>query len=784
MAQPVWVLSVDLQTKTATFQSGMAEAARSARTAFQEIKSGSADMGEGVSHGSLDIRHSLGLVDNVIRGAHAQAMADLIRMYAQSALVMTALPIAATVAGFALIGGIVYAAFKHVQELKEEQEKLANSMTELDTAAESTFQGLSLRILEAQKRADDLNNNTLGALHKELEIIDHQSFAELLRSFETIDKAAVAAFGDIKKHWYDFGAGAEGATHALTQFRVQYENLLAKGDSKGASDLLAGTRQSAETTLKAMQATKGDWSGATDKELAAQQAILAALNGQFAAAKQIADLQKADEGNATKSTGNEMSARAAAGAHAAAQSQLKMGMEAVAADKATADAQAEIKRESIEQRLDLDVSFAGRERDVQLAANTAEIAALDKSGKDYNNQYAALKRQQTEIAQQFATTSATLAARASVETYQRDLAATEEGIRAGIELTRQGSAERLAAISAAMKQEEALGLQDTENYRELQTQKAEVTRQFDEENRKLASEAAVEEGAQTEKMGMLQLSAAKVAAALQDSMRRMTMAQRITEETDFAHKEAAIHLTALHTQAAALDKSSKDYDNKLKEIQNKELQTLQQFENKKAEIKAQAEIQINQKILGAQDAFANAMASSLMSVIEGHQSFASAMDQLGKQVVEGVIENTLKMILSGKLMQASDASVAASHVYAQVSGWPVVGPFLAPVLAGAAFAGVMAFETGTDRVPGVGRGDIVPAKLTPGEGVVPGGVMDGLRTMARNGKMTGGEVHQHMHYKPTFHVNTIDATGVRQMLRQHTQEFTAHYHREARKLNR
>ncbi len=48
MAAPVWVLSVDLQAKTATFQSGMAEAAKSAQGAFGDIKSGSGDMGREV----------------------------------------------------------------------------------------------------------------------------------------------------------------------------------------------------------------------------------------------------------------------------------------------------------------------------------------------------------------------------------------------------------------------------------------------------------------------------------------------------------------------------------------------------------------------------------------------------------------------------------------------------------------------------------------------------------------------------------------------------------------
>jgi len=47
--QPVWVLSVDLQTKTATFQSGLSDAAKSARGAFTQIQSGSGEMGRAVS---------------------------------------------------------------------------------------------------------------------------------------------------------------------------------------------------------------------------------------------------------------------------------------------------------------------------------------------------------------------------------------------------------------------------------------------------------------------------------------------------------------------------------------------------------------------------------------------------------------------------------------------------------------------------------------------------------------------------------------------------------------
>ena len=59
MAQPVWVLSVDLQTRTATFQSGMADAAKSARGAFSDIKSGSSEMSGHVGGNMFATRHAV-----------------------------------------------------------------------------------------------------------------------------------------------------------------------------------------------------------------------------------------------------------------------------------------------------------------------------------------------------------------------------------------------------------------------------------------------------------------------------------------------------------------------------------------------------------------------------------------------------------------------------------------------------------------------------------------------------------------------------------------------------
>jgi hypothetical protein len=96
---------------------------------------------------------------------------------------------------------------------------------------------------------------------------------------------------------------------------------------------------------------------------------------------------------------------------------------------------------------------------------------------------------------------------------------------------------------------------------------------------------------------------------------------------------------------------------------------------------------------------------------------------------------------------------------------------------------MMAYAGGTDMVPGVGKGDVVPAMLTPGEGVVPGGVMDGLRNMVRNGSMSGQSV-THVHVRPTYNVQAIDGKGMGDALEKHNDVLQKHFVKAVRRMNR
>ncbi len=76
--------------------------------------------------------------------------------------------------------------------LKEAGEKLTEDQSKFGTAAQSAFNMLDDKLLQSQIKADELSGNHLGALHKQLELIDHQSMAELAKEFGTLAKSADA----------------------------------------------------------------------------------------------------------------------------------------------------------------------------------------------------------------------------------------------------------------------------------------------------------------------------------------------------------------------------------------------------------------------------------------------------------------------------------------------------------------------------------------------------------------------------------------------------------------
>jgi hypothetical protein len=316
------------------------------------------------------------------------------------------------------------------------------------------------------------------------------------------------------------------------------------------------------------------------------------------------------------------------------------------------------------------------------------------------------------------------------------------------------------------------------------TQRVENTRRFAEEEAKDKADAARAAADDQQKMGEIALAAAKEHQALLDSGRRISVQAQIAEEIQFANQKYALMLTAQSQELAGLDKGGKDFENKQREILNRQKQTVQQYENELTAIREKAEIERNGRILSADQRFNDTVASGLTQSLMGHKSFAAEFTSIGNTVVTGMMQNAIKSVMANDFTKESDAAAAARKAF--LAGWHFPFPaniVAAPVMGAAAFAAVMAFQDGTDSVPGSGKGDKVPAMLEPGEGVVPGGVMEALRNMARSGDMGGGRhYHVQAHFAPTVHA--LDADGVDTVLDKHADKFQKHFENVVRRMNK
>jgi len=783
----------------------MADAAKSARGAFTEIKSGATEMGGHVSTNMFASRHAIMAVSEAFGDTMPRAITALIvHIGPLGAALEAAFPFAAIALGAVLV-------IEHLAKLHAEGVKLTEDQMKFGTAVQTTFNMLDQKLISAQIKSDELRNDHLGALHLQLQLIDKQSMDDLVHSFGEVAKQADVVFAELKTGWYQMGIGSAGAKHALDEFHTKYESLLKQGKDKEASNLLKGTQESAQKVLDlqkqtlAMHAKHGpqdgygsDWIasmqmeaelkkagvGWTDKEVQAQQLLVDSLNAQVALEGKVNALKNVDKGNASATTGKELAALKAEGDREAAEHSRKMAEITLQMEREQSAAGLAVREASIAERLAADTKLADEEYRIQLSGNQALISALDKGGKDYNNQLKSLQDKAEELTLQHTATVSNLTAKAQQEQYRQDLQDLVSGERDKIEATEQGTAERLAAINAAIKEEQSKNLENTQAYRELLKERVEAGRAAEAEAGKLSAEAGKESAENQQKMGELTLAASRQQQALIDSGRRISIQQRLAEETKASNDEYVVKLTAMQQEAAALDKGAKDYENKLKAIQDKELQLTREHENQLTQIQDSATIERNQRILAAQQHFNDTIAAGLTQVLMGHKSFASMMNSLGNEVASGMMQNAIQSALAldfDKEKQAASAARKAFNIGLSIGG--PAGFILGPVMGAAAFASVMAFQSGTDMVPGIGKGDKVPAMLEPGEGVVPGGVMDNLRKMASSGNMGGG-TQNHAHVHTTYHVQALDGSGMEKVLEKHSQTLAKHVSNELRKLNR
>ena len=710
-----------MQTRTATFQSGLADASKAARGSFNEIKQGADEMGRATSGSMTEARHGVMLLGEEFGIRLPRALTTFIASIGPVGAAMSAaFPFLALVVGATLL-------LEHLSKLKEEGQKLTESQLNFGTAVSNVLNSLNDKLLQAGIRADELRGDHLAALNKELQLIDHQSMADLERAFDSIAKASDRTFAELKTSWYQWSAGSAGAKAALDEFKNKYESLLAQGKNKEANDLLAGTRQSAEHVL---------------------------------------ELQKQIKDNQTQ-TGTQGTHQGDYAKYEAAKNALKQ--QGIGYDEKAIQSQQTLV-DVLNAQVTAQETINATKKQDQSNARTTTQDKVDNEGDKAAREQAQTQRQAADEAQKL-----------WEENYREAVARLQENEREKIDATKQGSQARLAAIDSAIKEEESKGLQETGFYRSLLTGRVELTRQMAEEQAKITAEAGKQEAEHTAKMGELQVAADKDAAALRLSALRNSEQARVASEIQLASETYAIQMTSYSQQIAALDKGSKDYENKLKALQDKQLEQTREHENQITAIKEKAEEDRNRRILSAENRFDDEIARSAMRMLTTHKSVASVMRGLGDQVAEGLIQNAIKAILADDMTKPHDAAAAARKAYLAGMQFPFpANLIMGPALGAMAFASVMAFETG-GIVPGVGNRDNVPAMLTPGEAVLPKRMTENLTASSSGSSKSGPDVH--IHHSPTYNVQTIDGDGIKALLDKHDDAFGDHAANHIRKMN-
>jgi hypothetical protein len=242
-------LTVKLQAETAEFSDDLGKVQGN----LDDLADRSESAGGRVSGSMREGREGVMLLEEAT-GVHLpRALTSLIASIGPVGAAFTAmLPILGVVAAIEVVSKLVQAHEKAATAARE----LGNAEVDAGTKSTMVLQGLGDRLIEAGIKADELAGNHIGALNKQLELLDHQSLKELMDTFDKFGGEADQIFAKVKANnsfWEVFKSGSDGAKSAINDFKTQYDALIAKGDTKGAGDLLKGTLDSALKVQRAQQ---------------------------------------------------------------------------------------------------------------------------------------------------------------------------------------------------------------------------------------------------------------------------------------------------------------------------------------------------------------------------------------------------------------------------------------------------------------------------------------------------------------------------------------------------
>jgi hypothetical protein len=295
---------------------------------------------------------------------------------------------------------------------------------------------------------------------------------------------------------------------------------------------------------------------------------------------------------------------------------------------------------------------------------------------------------------------------------------------------------------------------------------------------KVEEELGKEEADLKRKMAALKLQATEDGLKQEEKLGHIHGQELVNAEVQAQNESYEEQMRAYQHELYALDKYGKDYEVKLKQIQDKEKELTQEHENKITQIITTAEDQRKEKVIADENRMAEAFAQTASKSIMGGKNMAQAFEQLGGQMLKTMLTNLMQIETVQGRKRFGDARTAAADAFADAGN-----PILGALEGAAAFASVMAFEKG-GIVPGVEKGDVVPARLTPGEAVLPKALVDGLMGAAQSGGAPGSNGDIHVHHHATYHVHALDGDSVDRVLQTHSEKFANHMKSELRRMNR
>lgn len=595
------------------------------------------------------------------------------------------------------------------REMRDEALAAGRAETDLGTTGANALRALDDKMLELGIHVDETNHDHLAALAKALEVIDHQSLDELEKTFNMFDKAVDAVFAHLKASWYEMGQGSAGAKNALDDFKTKYDALLAAGKSGEAGDLLAGTLATAEK-YKAMQ---------------------------------------------TEMLGNQYHFSAAA------RDYNETHKDSVDISQKAVDAQDALIH-GLQLQVDAEAKIAALKKMQGEAATEKANTGIEK------DQDAAFKRQAESNKQE-----AEIEQRIWEEHYKEAVADLQESEKEKISATRAGSNERLAAIDAAIKEENAKGLQDTSFYRGLQEEKVRITEAMAEQVKRIQSQLGAEEEKYEEASAKITEKSAQEHFANMLKMRQLSIAQAVQAERVAAGELYNAEVEGLNKQLATLDRMDPEFVVKQTAINNKMLLAKQQYYAQAESITEKGEEQLYKLVHTGEERMADDISKTISKDILEHKNLAQSLEKTGEQMLETMLTNIIKGMLLQDMKKEHDASTAAADAFASAGN-----PILGAIMAAAAFTAVMAFAQGGE-VPGHGSGDTVPAMLTPGETVVTKALTDQVKSAEGGQRGLKGIT---VNYNAS--ASSFTSAGIKDVMEQHGKEFVGHLQRQLRKGNR